>query len=254
MDKNTRQLTHRSNLGLRIALVMAVAIAVAGCDLTGQYDANFQKAVQESARRAVFDLSLHPGHTDAIDPTAKEVKLRLPIRFDDKSKWLKTTDPRAQVPFVELPGLAAALERSLDDDSQQFVGTYLYLAATPKADQKAEALQNALAKQISTAFPGAAWSDVQITKPDGQTMSMRRLRVDGQQLFFNASKKNNAKVDGRFDLYYLDGGGRHVLIAWRVPKAQAAKYQLEPAIEAAMGTVEITPSTPAGKKVAEGCF
>jgi hypothetical protein len=232
---------------LRFASVgLLASLMAAGCDLTGQYEANFQKALEESARRAVFDLSLHPEVTDNLDP-AKEVKLRLPKAIDANSKWLKPAEPRAQVPFVQLPGLANVLERQLDDPSQFL---YLYFAAVPKTEGKAEAVQNAVAQQIAVAFPGTAWADVSIAKPDGSSAQMRRLRVDGQQPFANAAKKAQARHDARFDLYYLDGGSRHVFIGWRVPKAQAEKYQLEPAIEAAMGTVEITPSddAPAGKK------
>jgi hypothetical protein len=251
MAPGTVQSTPHLTLGRRIALVLLLAVAIAGCDLTGQYEANFQKAIQESQRRAVFDLSLHQAFTEVIDP-AREVKLRIPKAFDDKSKWLKADDPRAKVPFAELPGLATVLERLLDNQSQEYA--YLYFAAAPKGDQKAEALQNELARQIAAALPGATWSDVQLLKPDGQSLTLRRLRVDGQQPFFNPKKKAMAKVDGRFDLYYLDGGGRHVLIAWRYPKALGEKYQLDPATEAAMGTVEITPSAappPKGKKAAE---
>jgi len=235
---------------------MLVALAVAGCDLTGQYEANFQKAIQDAERRAAFDLNLQPDYYDEIDP-AHEVKLRLPKVFDKYKANLKLADPRAKVPFVELPGLASVLERSLDDAKQQSLGTYLYFAAPPKEKLKAEALQGALAKEIAAAFPGAAWSDVQISKPDGQSMTLKRLRVEGPQDFFNAKKKAMTKADGRFDLYYLDGGGRHILIAWRMGKGQATKYQLEPAIDAAMGTVEITPADgPASKKgqADEGCF
>jgi hypothetical protein len=229
-------------------IVMAtVCCLFVGCDLTGQYEANFQKALEESARRAVFDQSLHAEVTEALDP-AKEVKLRIPKALDANSKWLKHDEPRAQVPFIQLPGLATVLERQLDDPSQFF---YLYFAAVPKTDGKAEAVQNTIAQQIAAAFPGTTWTDVSVAKPDGGTLPLKRLRVEGQQQFMNVAKKNApARHDSRFVLYYLDGGSRHLFIGWRVPKAQAEKYQLEPAIEAAMGTVEITPSAdgPKGKK------
>jgi hypothetical protein len=257
MNAGTLPARAGTRFGWRIAAVMLVALAVAGCDLTGQYEANFQKAIQEAERRAAFDLNLQSEYSDAIDPSAHAVKLRLPKVFDKYSAWLKLSDPRAQVPFVALPDLASVLERSLDDAAQQNLGTYLYFAAPPKKGQKAEALQSALEKEIAAAFPGAKFSDVQISKPDGGSFAMKRLRVEGPQPFYNSKKKTVAKADGRFDLYYLDGGGRHILIAWRVGKGQAAKYQLEPAIEAAMGTVEITPTAaPADKKggAAAGCF
>jgi hypothetical protein len=254
--RTNRQLAGASATGRRVAAVLLLAAVVAGCDLTGQYEANFKKAIETAERNAVFDLSLHQAYTEALDPQ-HEVKLRIPKVFDDKSSWLKMSDPKAKVPFVELPGLLQVLERALDDESQQFLGTYLYFAATPKGDQKAEVVQNALAQQIIKAFPGSTWSDVQLNKPNGETLTLKRLRVEGPQAFFNASKKAMAKADGRFDLYYLDSGGRHVFIAWRVPKGQGQKYQLEPAIDAAMGTVEVTSSAePPGKKgaAATGCF
>src|SRR5712691_9010712 len=68
-----------------IALLGALA-ALAGCDLTGQYDKKFHEALDAASKRAVFDL-VRPDFTDALDPAKGGigVKLRLPVVFDNSS-------------------------------------------------------------------------------------------------------------------------------------------------------------------------
>jgi hypothetical protein len=221
---------------------------LAGCDLTGQYEANFQKALQTSTQRAVFDLNLHQNFTEVVDPDRKNVgvKLRIPKFFDNNSKSISAADLKGSA-AVAIPGLSYAIERQLDDQVGQWLPAYVYFAAIPKADMKADALQAALAQVAATLVPGAAWSDVQVATPDGKQLTLKRLQASGQQPFMDQQKKAAAKVDGRFDLYYVDGGNHHVLIAWRAPKAQGDKYQFEAATQAAMGTLEITepPAPPA---------
>ena len=220
----------------------------AGCDLTGQYDANFQKALQTSAQRAVFDLNLHQTFTEVLDPERKNVgvKLRIPKFFDNNSKSILVADLKGPAGLA-IPGLSYAIERQLDDQNGQWLPAYVYFAAIPKADMKADALQAALVQVAATLVPGAAWSDVQVATPDGKPLALKRLQASGPQPFMDQQKKAAAKVDGRFDLYYVDGGNHHVLIAWRAPKGQGEKYQFDAATQAAMGTVEVTepPSAPA---------
>src|SRR2546428_13497864 len=64
--------------------------ALAGCDLTGQYDKKFHEALDAASKRAVFDL-VRPDFTDALDPAKAPVgvKLRLPAGFDNSSKPFK---------------------------------------------------------------------------------------------------------------------------------------------------------------------
>jgi hypothetical protein len=227
------------------AFCCAVALSTlwfVGCDLTGQYDKRFHDSLQKAAQRAVFDLNLHATPSEIVDAARQNVgvKIRLPKLFDGSSKSLPPADPKAQPPAVKLPGLAYAVERPLDDDSGQFLPTYVYFAAVPKTEQKADALQAALAQQVAAIAPGATWADVQLPTPTGQTVAFKRLRAEGKQEFTSAQKKAPASVDSRLDLFLVDAGERNVLIGWRAPKAQAQKYQLEAAIDAAMGTVEVT--------------
>jgi hypothetical protein len=233
--------------------LLALSLALTGCDLTGQYEKKFQEAVQTSGQRAVFDQNLHPDFTEVGDAG---VKLRLPKLFDmENRKELTAKDPRAIAPFA-LPGLTKAIERQFDDtkDPPQFLPAYIYLAAQPKGDQKADAFQAQVAQLVGATVRGATWSDVTLPTPSGQSIALKRLRAEGQQPFVNIQKNAPAAVDGLLDIYYIDGGNHHVLIGWRIPKAQAQKYQIQPAIEAAMGTVETTapPTTDAGGKSPPG--
>jgi hypothetical protein len=122
-------------------------------------------------------------------------------------------------------------------------------AVTPKADQKPDAVQNAIATLAKTAFPSAAWADATLMTPAGQSLALKRLRADGQPALAAAQKKAAAKAESRLDIYFIDAGANYVLIGWLTPKGQAQKYHLEAAIDAAMGTLENTapPAAPAGK-------
>jgi hypothetical protein len=229
-------------------LFLALA-AAAGCDLTGQYEAKFKKALETSAQRAVFDLNLHPTFTEVTDPARKEVgvKLRLPKFFDSNSKSISAANVKGPT-VAQLPGLSYYIERPLDDPSGKFLPANVYFAAIPKAEQKADALQAAVAQMAATVVPGVAWSDVELATPNGQKLALKRLQAHGAQPFADAQKKAPVKVEGRFDLYYIDGGDYHVLVGWRAPKAQAEKYQFDVATQASMGTVEVAnPSGSGGK-------
>lgn len=242
------------------ALLLGATAVLVGCDLTGKYNAKFQDSLQKAGLRATFDTKLFPTETDVTDAARQSVgvRLRLPSYFDASSKPLPPAEPRAQPPFVALPHLSFAYERSLDDNAGKALPAYLYIAAVPKAEQKADALQAALAQQIGAAFPGASWGDVQIPKPDGTSLTLKRLRVEGPQDFV-ANPQTNAivKQDGRFDLYLIDGGAHHVLLGWRCPKGQGEKWQFA-ASEAAMGTVTISEPPPgadgkAARSAPAGC-
>lgn len=228
----------------RFVIIGALA-AAAGCDLTGQYDAKFKAALQKTELRAMFDQRLAPSETSLTD-AAKQgvgVKLRLPTYIDGSAKQLPPADPRAQPPFVKLPGLSTTYERAIDDASGQFLPVYIYFAALSKAEMKADALQAALAQQVSAAVPGAAWSDAALPTPNGTTNTFKRLRAEGPQDFVNLQTNAVVKQDGRLDLYLIDAGGHLVLIGWRAPKGQGEKWQF-PASDAAMGTVVIDQAAP----------
>jgi len=244
-----------------LQFVLLAVAAFAGCDLTGQYEKKFQETLQVAPRRALFDLKLYPNFTEVMDAGRKNagVKLRIPNLFDNSGKALPTNDPRAEPPFLTLPGLSYVVERQLDDATGQWLPAYVYFAAVPRAEQKADALQAALVQQAAKIQAGATWSEVPISTRDGTTMTLKRLRVEGKQDFANLQKNPPVKVtvDGRLDLYFIEAGEHHVLVGWRAPLGQAQKNQFDTVSEAAMGTVEIA-EPPAGAakgggKAAGGC-
>jgi hypothetical protein len=231
------------------------AFLLAGCDLTGEYDKKVQASLQSAGQRAVFDLNLHPSFTEVVDSAKQNVgvKLRIPKVFDNNSK----SQPLNK---VKMPGVSYILERQLDDDKGQFMPCFLLFAVVPKSETKADALQNTLAAEGKLGSAKATWSDVNLPTPTGQSISLKRLRTDGKQSLPVAGKKA-AEADVLGDTYLIDAGANNVVIMWVMPKAQAQKYNLEAATEAAMGTLENTapPAGPGGKaapagKAAAGCF
>jgi len=233
---------------------------IAGCDLGGEYDSKVKTAMQVAGQRAVFDLNLHPTFTDVVDSAKQNVgvKLRLPKVFDGNSKALPVDNQKGP---VRIPGLTYLLERQLDDDGGQFLPAYVFFVVAPKGEQKADAIQNALLQVMKLVSPGAAWNDASLPTPTGQSVALKRMRIEGEQPLPPAQGKAPVKANTRTDIYFVDAGANAVLIGWLTPKAQAQKYNLEAATEAAMGTLENTapPAAPGGKgapavKAAPVCF
>ncbi|HEX5105561.1 MAG TPA: hypothetical protein VFV87_17200 [Pirellulaceae bacterium] len=227
----------------------AALIALAGCDITGEYEKRFQETLTTAGHRAAFDAVLFAAETEITGEAnaSSGVKLRLPSLFDNSSKSL-ATEPRAQPPFVKLPGFGYALERALPDDANQFAPAYIYFAAVPKADLKPDQAQAPIAVAVAAAFPGATWSDVQVSTPQGGSITHKVIRGDGPQDFDNAGTGGAVqKLDGRFALYFIEGPNHYALVGFRAPKAQADKWNFDAAVQAAMGTVTVAsaPAAPA---------
>jgi hypothetical protein len=188
-----------------------------------------------TSQRAALDAILFAAETEITGEggAASGVKLRLPSLFDKDSKSL-ATEPRAQPPFVKLPGFGYSLERALPDNADQFAPAYVYFAAVPKADQTPDQVQGPIAAAMKTVFPSAAWSDVQVN-----SRTLKVIRGDGQQEFDGTGIPGGAvqQLDGRFALYFIEGANHYALIGFRAPKVQADKWQVDAAIDAAMGTV-----------------
>lgn len=218
----------------RCASVAFVLAVLAGCDITGEYEKRFQESLQGTSQRAALDAILFAAETEITGEggAASGVKLRLPSLFDGNSKSL-ASEPRAQPPFVKLPGFGYSLERALTDNADQFAPAYIYFAAVPKADQTPDQVQAPIATAMKTVFPSAAWSDVQV-----KTRTLKMIRGDGQQEF-DLSGTGGAvqQMDGRFVLYFIEGPSHYALIGFRAPKAQGDRWQFDASIDAAIGTV-----------------
>jgi hypothetical protein len=214
-------------------------VLLAGCDITGEYERRFQETLTGTGQRAALDAILFAAESEITGEggAASGVKLRLPSLCDNESKSL-ASEPRAQPPFVKLPGVGYSLQRALPDDANQFAPAYVHVAAVPKADQSPDQVQAPIAVAMKTLFPSAAWSDAQFKTPQGGTISHKVIRGDGMQ-DFDLSGTGGAvqSLDGRFALYFIESPTHYALIGFRAPKAQADKWQVDAAIEAAMGTV-----------------
>src|SRR5437868_1020740 len=117
-----------------------------------------------------------------------------------------------------------------------------------------------LAKALAAMSPGAAFSDVSLPTPADQPLTLKRMRTEISQPM-PGEKGVAAKIENRLDFYYVDAGSYAVIGTWATPKPQAQKYKLEPAIEASMGTLEVTAPPPeaakgkaAGKAAPTGCM
>ena len=231
-------------------------LASAGCDITGEYEKRFQETLTSSGQKAAFDAVLFAAESDISGEgnSPSGVKVRLPSIFDAESKSL-ATEPRAQPPFVKLPGFSYALERSMPDDANAFAPCYIYFAAVPKADLKPDQVQAPIAVALKAVFPSAAWSDVQVKTPQGTTLTHKVIRGDGQQDFdLGGTGGAVQKLDGRFALYFIESPTHFALIGFRAPKAQADKWKIDAAVDAAMGTVAAAPAaaSPAGAAAPAG--
>ncbi|MEX2177003.1 MAG: hypothetical protein WD872_21755 [Pirellulaceae bacterium] len=227
---------------IALALLFGGLILFCGCDLGGTYSARYEASLASVGQRAALNEKLCAAPTAVTDAATKPVgvSLRLPALFAEYSNSLAATEPRALPPAVKLPGFSYAIERLVDDpaDPKKFAPVYCYLAAVPKGDQKADALQAEVQTQLSAAFAGAAWQDVQLTSPAGEPVAVRLISVKGQQEFSNTRPDNaTLQLDGQMDIYFYEGPEHFVFIGFRAPTAQAVKYTFFEDARVAMTTI-----------------
>jgi hypothetical protein len=219
----------------RVFVGAALALVLCGCDLGGTYEKRAAEAISSVGQRAALEALLAPSATTVAPST---LALRLPASIDNDGKTaLKANDPSFNPPFVAIPGLSSSLERLLDDEGGKFAAAYVYLGAVPKEGKKAVDVQAEVQKQVATAFPAAAWQDVQL----GKALAGKHLSASGPQDFQTADApgtRSAAKLEGQFDLYFHESPTHFVFIGFRAPKGQATKYTLPEAIKASLSTIE----------------
>jgi len=246
---------HLPRRPLIISSACLTLAVLAGCDITGEYERRFQETLANAGQRAAFDAVLFAAESEITGPAnvGSGVKVRIPSLFD-QAKPL-ATEPRAQPPFLQLPGFGYSLEKQLADASQKTAPAYVYYAAVPKTDQTPDQVQAPIAVAMKGAFPGAAWGDAQFKTPQGTTVTHKVIRGDGPQDFDVAGNGMMQKLDGRFALYFIDGPTFYALVGFRCPKAQADAQKFDAAVDAAMGTVSVPAGAagpPAGAPAAGG--
>jgi hypothetical protein len=223
------------------SVIWSLMLVFAGCDLTGQYEANFQKALATSGQRAKFDNGLNSDYEEIVDDEGKPigVKLRLPKVFDNNKQKKPVVDEAMMAAIASkmpnMPKLGAnmgyRLERALDDDKGQFQPVAVMFQVMPKRGAASDAAREMTAKMRAA----MNFTDVELQTPEGQTLKLKRRRMAGAE----AVGAKAAAAIGVADIYLVEGPAHDVMITWVAPKGQAEKYQLQQTSEAAMGTIQM---------------
>jgi hypothetical protein len=224
--------------------------ALAGCG-TAAYEERMQataKDIQVRQDRATrLKDNLHGGA--AIGDAA--VEIRVPKVFEASftpdsphpADGAKIAPQRAQPPFLNLPNLKLTYEARADGADEKSYPYYCYLAASQGAAGDASKLADELARQLRMALPGGGgWETVECPTPDGDTLSCRRIRATGKQLF-DATPADGGRArfvpqEGTFDLYLHEANGWITLVGFRVPAPLAEKFKLDEIGPLSVGTLK----------------
>jgi len=209
----------RRHIGL-IGLLFLTGIV--GC-FSGTYTDRMKKTMQTVEQQVLFTQA-----TPVLDALGKQtgVSIHMPMFVDSKAKTLQS-GADSQPPFAQLPGFAYAYRVQINQ-----LPAYVYFAPVPKAGKTAMDVQKELRGTIAKKFSDAAWRDIAVKKPDGSTMTVKRLSVTGDQEFSGQQRA------GRFDLYLYQAPNHHLLIGWRAPTAVAAEKKFFETAEQSIGSIQ----------------
>jgi hypothetical protein len=158
---------------------------------------------------------------------ATGIQLRMPLVIDSNAKSLPASDPAAQPPFMQIPGLAYAYEVQVGGQP-----AYAYFAAVPAGDKAADVFAQEVQAAVNKTFSSATWTDSTLKTPDGSSITVKLLSATGAQKF------GTDVQEGRFDLYLVSSASHHVLIGWRAPVATASGSNFFENAARAMGSVQ----------------
>jgi hypothetical protein len=217
--------------------IVAGAVVLTGCDLTGSYSQRYEASLASVGKQAAAEKLLAPSPT-TIAPSAATIRLPSAIG-DQHATTVPAGDANANPPFVKLPGLSSTVQRLLANDAAaptQYVAAYVYLGAVPIGEQPTDALMTEIQKQVGAAFAGATWQDAQVGNLAGKMLS-----VTGPQVFASTDQQGAAgtvTVDGRFELYCCPAGTHTLVIGFRVPTAEGNKWEVFNGVQASIGSVQ----------------
>lgn len=233
---------------LSLLLLLPFAAGL-GCG-QGTYDARMKERLTELKRGTPFLKYLY---VTEVEVPETNVSFRLPLIFEHRNTnaWVmgaedngRPLDPiRIQPPFVALPGFRFCYEAfGRFPNAPSDMPVYGYVALVDAKEQTADALTSSISQAVAAAFPDekAAWEPVQVLRPDGGSLAVKRLSVTGQQRFDCTSRGGDDKpYDGRFDLYLVSSKTSHVLLGWRAPIQVTEKFDFFSAAETAVGTLQV---------------
>ena len=213
------------------ALPWFIGLACVG--LSGCFSGDYTHRMEETTKKLtqLGDIaSVIYGEASPVQDaagTATGIRLRLPLIIDGSAKSLLGSDPAAQPPFVQLPGLAYSYEMQVGGQP-----AYAYFAAVASGEKTAEVVAQEVQAAVNTTFSSAVWSDVGLKTPDGGSVKVKLLSLTGAQKF------GQDVQDGRFDLYLVSSATRHVLIGWRAPTVSGNSANFFENAARAMGSVQ----------------
>jgi|GEM_PF-3808804 len=236
------------------------ALVGSGCG-RGGYEERMKQRLAVLATGSSFYVLLHPDVTAIYDTG---VALRLPKVFDSEARgWtegdvddsgLTVGAARLHPPAMKLPGFQFCYEKLLANAEGRRRPIYAYFAVIDAEERKRTDLMAQLQEAAAAAFPGqeAAWQEVPIARPSGETETWSKISVDGPQQFdCSAEREEIVEEAGRLDLYLLSTVEQHVLIGWRGPADIAERIGLFEAAQTAIGTLEIGGPAPTPPDSAE---
>jgi len=205
-----------------------LCLALSGC-FSGDYARRMDETTKQLDRMGEVASVLYGDATGVVDAAsaATGIQFRLPQVIAPDAKPIHGSDPAAQPPFVELPGMAYTYEMQVGEQP-----AYAYFAAVPIADKPADVFAQEVQAAVSKAFSSAAWIDTSLQTPEGGSVTLKLMSVTGSQKF------GQDVQDGRFDLYLVSSGTHHVLVGWRAPVESGTSANFFENAARAMGSVQ----------------
>ena len=233
-----------------VATVAVVFICqTPGCGRTeydrrrGEWIERHRSDVRQRTEQAFLDrfygASLLPG---------TNVRLRVPQVFktsfnaDSKIAGESIDARRLQPPFLKLPGFRLCYEAA-NPSGQGKAPYYLYLAVVQGDDLLSG--PDALERQLRSGVLGSitsgtdVWEDVTISTPSDETVEWRRLKAQGEQVFYVPGTDSEfTMLPGQFEIYLRHFGNQAVIIAWRAPEAIVEASEIKRYVLVCISTVE----------------
>jgi len=245
-----------NSLPIRI-LGSLVLAAIVGCS-TAEYEQKMQATAQQikTQQDRVGRLNDNLHGSGPLGDAAVEIRVPkvLAASFNADSPHPndggKISPQRLQPPFLNLPNLKLTYEGYVEAEEGKPQPVYCYLAAVQGTAAEASKLADDLARQLRTSLPGGSgWETVDCPTPEGSTLSCRRIRASGKQLFDatppDGGRARFVQQDGKFDLYLHEGSGWITLVGFREPTTLAEKFKLDDLGPLSVGTLKAS-APPAG--------
>ncbi len=240
------------------SLALLIFPLCAGCG-TGGYDelvearlANLQSLAPFTTRVGNIKYDIPFKEAESLEKTG--MTMYVPKSFDDKEMIELTIggkDPftktlfepkRVNPPFYTFPGYSKGLECFIETANGYKQPMYAYWATRQLSTISGSKLRAEVAKGIGTGLSVKAptWQAISVGAMGGKGLEVHRLQVAGKQDFYCLRNSTYAEenLDGRFDLYHLEGPEYHLLVGFRAPDAADEKTDFFACAQVAMGTLQ----------------